>query len=756
MGTVTTSVPELSIVLNVHHEGRLIHPTAVSIAAAAQKFIEAGGSAELIVVLDNPNDVTREYVNAHLAHGVGRLPVTLCEVTNGDLGLSRNSGVAQARGTYIAFCDADNLVSPTWFSQAVSILRVEPELTVVHPAFILAFEARDTLWKIKSTRDEDFDPRVLAQSNYWDATCVTTRQLAQKIPYVQTRAGQGFGPEDWHWNLETLVAGAEHVVAPETVLFYRAKRSGSLLSEHESTSALLPRSAYLASLSTIDALQPPSLGRDNETSGRRVRVNPVRLVRSGARGAARTAYRAILGAAGDDSRVARALQALRETAGSVRGAIETYPQDWGSMPDWLLDEWRAIHATEPQVFPETGTVARLKYWNPTRTIFADVYWELIWSLTTRPSDIDYLVLVPWLSSGGAAKVALNYVDAIAKLDPNARIVVLATESGESPWADQLPANADFVQVPEAFHAINGEDQERLLSQVVVQLAPSTIHLINSHVGFRVVERYGKAVSTQSKIFASAFTLDIWPSGRTWHYLLEGIRDYIDVVEAIFVDNEALRRFLIETFALPEASVVVHPQPHHAYGDPHVRETRDFTTERKLKVLWAGRYDRQKRLDVLADVAVEAHRRGLPVEFHSYGASVIDGGKSEVAQARASGVNVHGSFDRNLSTLGLENFDVFMMTSQWEGLPITLMEAMSQGIPVVAPAVGGIGDILNPETGHLVERFDDVSAYVDALEDIVADYDRTLSLTKNATAFVRDRHAPQAFVRAVAAAPNYIV
>ncbi|HTF22184.1 MAG TPA: glycosyltransferase, partial [Chryseolinea sp.] len=47
-------------------------------------------------------------------------------------------------------------------------------------------------------------------------------------------------------------------------------------------------------------------------------------------------------------------------------------------------------------------------------------------------------------------------------------------------------------------------------------------------------------------------------------------------------------------------------------------------------------------------------------------------------------------------------DVFVNTSSAEGIPVTIMEAQSFGIPVVAPRVGGIPEIVSEQTGRLFE------------------------------------------------------
>lgn len=51
-------------------------------------------------------------------------------------------------------------------------------------------------------------------------------------------------------------------------------------------------------------------------------------------------------------------------------------------------------------------------------------------------------------------------------------------------------------------------------------------------------------------------------------------------------------------------------------------------------------------------------------------------------------------------------DLFVNVSSTEGIPVSIMEAISFGIPAVATNVGGVSEIVNSQTGFLIEKFFD--------------------------------------------------
>jgi|SRR3989339_364212 len=69
----------------------------------------------------------------------------------------------------------------------------------------------------------------------------------------------------------------------------------------------------------------------------------------------------------------------------------------------------------------------------------------------------------------------------------------------------------------------------------------------------------------------------------------------------------------------------------------------------------------------------------------------------------SNVHLLGELNRAKTLDVLKRSDIFVLISKWEGLPLTILEAMSIGLPVIASNVGGISEAVDIENGILIEN-----------------------------------------------------
>ena len=69
---------------------------------------------------------------------------------------------------------------------------------------------------------------------------------------------------------------------------------------------------------------------------------------------------------------------------------------------------------------------------------------------------------------------------------------------------------------------------------------------------------------------------------------------------------------------------------------------------------------------------------------------------------------------------LQKADIYVSASKSEGLPLSILEAMACGLPVVATAAGGTVDIVKTGVNGIVVPKDDEKALEEALEKMVED------------------------------------
>jgi glycosyltransferase involved in cell wall biosynthesis len=114
----------------------------------------------------------------------------------------------------------------------------------------------------------------------------------------------------------------------------------------------------------------------------------------------------------------------------------------------------------------------------------------------------------------------------------------------------------------------------------------------------------------------------------------------------------------------------------------------------------------KRLDLLVEALTKI--QGMQIKWTHFGDGEIMGQIRQLAHVKLDGSNnVSYQFmgnqpkERILNFYRTEHIDLFINCSDNEGIPVSIMEAFSYGIPAVARDVGGNSEIVNDVNGYLL-------------------------------------------------------
>ncbi|MBN2089078.1 glycosyltransferase family 4 protein [candidate division KSB1 bacterium] len=101
------------------------------------------------------------------------------------------------------------------------------------------------------------------------------------------------------------------------------------------------------------------------------------------------------------------------------------------------------------------------------------------------------------------------------------------------------------------------------------------------------------------------------------------------------------------------------------------------------------------------------------------------------------------------SLDIENtyagIDALLLTSLNEGTPITLLEAMASGVPVIATAVGGVTDLISDDQSGYLCEVNNIDEMVLKIKKVLFDPGMTQQIIANAKSNVQNRFSYQRLI-----------
>ncbi|MFT4039434.1 MAG: glycosyltransferase family 4 protein [Thermomicrobiales bacterium] len=157
----------------------------------------------------------------------------------------------------------------------------------------------------------------------------------------------------------------------------------------------------------------------------------------------------------------------------------------------------------------------------------------------------------------------------------------------------------------------------------------------------------------------------------------------------------------------------------------------------------GRLAAIKNIPLLLRAVVLARQQGLDLRVVIVGGGELRQELEASAQAMGLGdAAIFAGWQPDLVDV-YADLDALVLSSNSEGTPISLIEAMAAGCPVVATRVGGVADLVTDgETGRVVPAGDHVQL-ASGILDVFREPETTRLAAERARRFVVERHAPGA-------------
>ncbi len=345
-------------------------------------------------------------------------------------------------------------------------------------------------------------------------------------------------------------------------------------------------------------------------------------------------------------------------------------------------------------------------------------------------SFSHLIVIGCLLRGGYERCASNFVRAIAEKVGINNILVLVTDTEEITCRDWLPENVRIANLASMNPTLTTEEKSLLFMDLVARKRPSTVFAINAPLFWSALDTYSEAWGKEALP-----TRLISYLGSYEHYVdlnNHGFNDgafarQIEKIDLFITDTQRLRDAMVQSKSQAgaiESKVVtcyksLPENLHQTLASQSKTCSSEFASTQSLpepgsaspRILWASRLQEFKRPDVLAKVAAQMPH----VTFEVYGRCDPDFDASELLGL--SNVHMYGEF-RDFSDIPKYGITAFLYTSKVDGMPHILLEAGACGLPIIAPLIGGIGELLDDSTGWLVSRSGSVEEYVRQIKDIL--------------------------------------
>ncbi len=344
-----------------------------------------------------------------------------------------------------------------------------------------------------------------------------------------------------------------------------------------------------------------------------------------------------------------------------------------------------------------------------------------------------LMIIPWLEMGGADNFNLNFLSQMIKRDWE--VTIVTTYISQNRWKKEFLSKTCDIFFLHTF--LDKKDYPRFLLYLINSRDFDSIMISNSEFGYKILPFLKSFEENRSYVDYNHMEQEEWMDGG---YPKMGViyQKYLDLNG---VTSKHLKNWMIKKGADEDRIRVCYINVDTSYWKPdskvrkEVRDYYNISYETPI-IFYAARICPQKKPKVFIKTIKKLKDANLNFK-------AIIAGDGEDFEFLKLYIKDYSLEDRVLLLGAVPNkevnrimkaSDIFFLSSKWEGIALSIYEAMACGVAVVGSDVGGQRELVTKECGILISPKRDeeeIEEYFEILRKLLMDKDRLKELGKNA-------------------------
>lgn len=244
--------------------------------------------------------------------------------------------------------------------------------------------------------------------------------------------------------------------------------------------------------------------------------------------------------------------------------------------------------------------------------------------------------------------------------------------------------------------------------------PEVLHLHSYGAGLEFVLKWAQSRNLPA-IYQEHSTPDL--TTRRWYKLPADLNTARVVVAVSETSAKALQQLCGVVSPIQVVPPIVNVSISESTLERSIR-----VEDHAVQILTIARLSKEKGLNYLMEAAERVVVAKPCVEFHIYGEGYLrESLEEQIDSAHLRGhVYLAGSFTRNELPNIMRTADLFVLPSVTEGFPLSIIEAMAWGLPIVATAVGGVPELVENGVTGLLCKPQDADSLAQAILKLIND------------------------------------